>query len=440
MLLNKFDVMKKKAKVNLRMMKFIKASVMILIIAVLLSACAKNNIKDSFHINNSEDLYGSEEYLNTAILVAGNSMPREQVFTVAELEELASGNNSFLYSGYFSHMSSGGAFTYHLFSGIRLYEFLKYCGLPDDCPDDTPVKIVSVDGFAYEISWGEIKNSTDNVYEKKGDTVPKYKNVPKILAFSSDGIPLVGPVGTVELGHVFNEDDGYINTANNYGGPVRLVFGQRDSEHSNGPKNIQWVRQIIVGEDDYSEIHEQMLLNEQQLRSNTQTVVDDTQGTWDHSSELYSSHLPDELKIYGSAVKCEKVYTLSEIEKLSDYTVTDSFGASSGVNAYRGIRLRDIINDNLKDPSAKPSHITVISDDGYEAEINVEDVLNGINSRYQSGQHRDVIIAYAINGKPLVHGKDDSGFEGDNGFGPLQLIAENQISMWAKHVAAIKVE
>lgn len=264
--------------------------------------------------------------------------------------------------------------------------------------------------------------------------------MPKILAFSSDGIPLVGPVGMVELGHVFNEDDGYINTANNYGGPVRLVFGQRDSEHSNGPKNIQWVRQIIVGEDDYSEIHEQLLLNEQQLRSNNQVVVDDTQGIWDHFSEPYSSHLSDELKIYGPAVKSEKVYTLSEIEKMSEYTVTDSFGASSGVNAYRGIRLRDIINDNLKNLSKKPSRITVISDDGYEAEINVEDVLNGIDSRYQSGQHRDVILAYAINGKPLVHGKDDAGFEGDNGFGPLQLIAENQISMWAKHVAAIKVE
>ncbi len=112
----------------------------------------------------------------------------------------------------------------------------------------------------------------------------------------------------------------------------------------------------------------------------------------------------------------------------------------AGVNAYRGIRIRDIINDNLKDPSVKPSRITIISDDGYEAEINVEDVLNGINSRYQSGQHRDVIIAYAINGKPLVHGEDDAGFEGDNGFGPLQLVAENQIFMWVKHVAAIKVE
>lgn len=121
MQLNKLSYMKKTAKAN--MMKFIKASVMILIIAVLLSACAKNSVKDSFHINCSEDIYGSEEYLNTAILVAGNSMPREQVFTVAELEELASGDDNFIYSGYFSHMSSGGAFTYHLFQGFVCMSF-----------------------------------------------------------------------------------------------------------------------------------------------------------------------------------------------------------------------------------------------------------------------------------------------------------------------------
>ncbi len=331
---NKLSDMKKTAKVSTP--KFIKASVMILIIAMLLSACAKNNIKDSFHINNSEDLYGSEEYLNTAILVAGNSMPKEQVFTVAELEELASGDDSFMYSGYYSQMGSGGSFNYHRFSGLRLYEFLKYCGLSDDCPYDTPVKIVSVDGCSQAISWGEIKNSTDNVYGKKGDTVPKYKNVPKILAFSSDSVPLVGPVGTIELGHIFSEEDGYVNEASNGGGPVRLVFGQRDPEHSNGPKNIQWVRQIIVGEDDHSEIHEQLLLNEQQIRSNNQVVIDDTQGIWDHFSKPYSSHLSDELKIYGPAVKSEKVYTLSEIEKLSEYTVTDSFGASSGGKCIPG--------------------------------------------------------------------------------------------------------
>ena len=401
---------------------------------------SENTMNDTFHINHANDVYGSADYLDTGVLIAGDRMPGEQRFTVADLEKLASGNKDLFYSGYYSQMSSGGAFQYHLFSGLRVYEFLKYCGIPDDCPEDTPVKFVSVDGFAHELRWGEIKNSTDNVYEKKDDSTPKYANVPKILAFSSDGVPLVGPVGTTELGHVFTREDGFEETANNIGGPVRLVFGQKDPGHSNAPRNVQWVRQIIVGEDDTAEIHEQQLLKEQELRSNDKVTVDDTKGQWDHFTGPYSSHLSDELKVYGPAVKGEKVYTLSEIEKLSEYTVTDSFGASNGVNAYRGIRLRDIINENLKDPSARPSRITILSDDGYEAELNVDDVANGIESRYQSGQRRDVIIAYAVNGKPLVHGKNDAGFEGENGSGPLQLIAENQISKWVEHVAAIRVE
>ena len=169
-------------------------------------------------------------------------------------------------------------------------------------------------------------------------------------------------------------------------------------------------------------------------------VVDDTQGLWDHYSEPYSAHLADELKVYGSAVSKEKTYTLSEIEEKTESTVTDSFGASCGINVYRGVKLRDIINENLKDPSVKPTHISIVSEDGYEAEIDVDDALNGVDSRYQSGQHRDVILAYAINGKPLVHGKSDAGFQGDNGTGPLMMIVENQISKWVQYVVAVRIE
>ena len=420
--------------------KLIKTTIAVSVFSLLLSACSKDTFKDSLHINHVDDVYGSEDYLDMTILIAGNCMPHEQYFTLADLEGLVSENNSFMYSGYYSQMSSGGAFSYHLFSGLRLYEFLKYCGLTDNCPDDTPVKFVSVDGFAHELSWGEIKDSHDNVYEKKGADTPKYENVPKILAFSSDVVPLVGPVGKTELGHVFTKEDGYIEAAANVGGPVRLVFGQKDSDHSNAPKNIQWVRQIIVGADDYAETHEQQLLKEQQLRSNHLVVVDDTQGLWDHYTEPYSAHLADELKVYGSAVSKEKTYTLSEIEDKTESTVTDSFGASCGINVYRGVKLRDIINENLKEPSVKPAHIFIISEDGYEAEIDVDDALNGVDSRYQSGQHRDVILAYAVNGKPLVHGKDDAGFQGDNGTGPLMMIVENQISKWVQYVVAVRIE
>ena len=421
-------------------MKFVKTAAVVLALSVLLTGCSGKKAEASLHIHHDNDVYGSEEYLESTVLIAGSSVPQEKSFTLAEMEKLSAENESYRYSGYYSQMSSGGEFHYHYFCGLKLYEFLKYCGVSDSCPDDTPVKFYSVDGFSHEIPWGDIKNSTDNTYSQKGDTLPKYKNVPKILAFSSDGIPLVGPVGNIELGHVYTEEEGYSETAENFGGPVRLVFGQKEPNTSNAPRNIQWVRQIIVGQDDHEAEHTQMLEKEQELRSNDLTVVDDMQGTWNHFSEPYSAYLSDELKVYGSGTKAEKIYTLSEIENRADITVTDSFGASLGVNAYKGIRLWDIVNENLKAEIDRPSRIFVLSSDGYETELNVDDVLNGVESKYQAGQNRDVIIAYAKNGEPLLYGENASGFEGDNGTGPMQLIVENQISKWVEHVAAIRIE
>lgn len=415
-------------------------TILICLTLLSLSGCVKEETIKPLHINHSGDVYGSAEYLDQTVLIAGNVIPEEKTFSVAELEKLINENPNLEYSGYYSLMSSGGEFHYHEYYGIKLYEFLKYCGLDDSCAGDTPIKVVSVDGFSYEMKWEEIKNSTDNTYENKGDAMAKYSNVPKILAFASDGQPLVGPVGSTELGHVFTAEEGYIEEAENVGGPLRLVFGQKQPDSSNAPKNIQWVRQIIVGDDDYQKAHEEMLEAEQLLRSNHEIVIDETVGTWNHFNEPYSKHLQDELKIYGNGVKEERVYTLSDLESNEASTLINSFGASCGVNVYKGIKLKDIISENLKEEYDKPSKIYVESIDGYKTEINVDDVLNGVDSKYQLGENRDVIIAYAINGNPLVSGKDDLGFDGNNGSGSLQLVVENQISKWVKHVVAIEID
>ena len=384
-------------------------------------------------------VYGSPEYLETPLLVAGSTLPQEKTFTLSELEDLAVSENGFLHSGDYSLMSGGGVFSCHNYTGIKVYEFLKYCGLPEDIPDDTTVTFVSVDGFSHTIPWGEIRNSRDNAYANKGDQQPVSENLPKILAFASDGIPLVGPVGHTELAHTFTAEEGFSESAENAGGPIRLVFGQKNPEDPNAPRNLQWIRQIIVGEDDFKDAHEEMLQREQTLRANSTVTVNETVGVWSHAEEPYSEFLSDTLKIYGTEAQTEKIYTLDEIEKMQDASVTDTYAASGGIYVFRGVRLRDIVLDNLKDAMSVPSKITIVSADGYETEIGVDDVINGTDSRYQAGKHRDVILSYAVNGKPLVSGKEDLGFDEDNGTGPMQLVVENQISKWIKNVAAIRI-
>lgn len=404
-----------------------------------LTGCGSGYDGQALHINYEVgDNYGSEDYLGSTLTIAGSGVDSETQYTVKEIEELAAGDEPLQYQGDYSMMSRGGQFSKHTFTGIRLYELLQKCGLQEGLPEDTQVKFVSVDGYALTMDLGEIITSTDNVFAAKTDNQPSEENVPKILAFGSDGYPLTGTVGDKKLGEKATAEEGYVDKAENEGGPIRLISGQQTVGEFNAPDNAKWLRQIIVGEDDNPQAHANALKDEQALRSNDKVKVDESTGQWNHSTAPYSQYLNTQLKITGNEAKA-KTYTLEDLEGMKGSTVTDSFGASGGVNGYRGVVLRDLIEANLAEGVDTPSKITVIGKDGYEAEIAVEDVMKGIDSQYQNGQKRDVIIAYAMDGKPLVANKKSQGFDGENGFGPMRLVVENQMTRWVKRVAEIKI-
>ena len=406
---------------------------------IAFTGCGSGYDEEALHINYSEDeVYGSEDYLGSTVTIGGDGMEKETVVTVAELEQIAVEDEELRYQGDYSMMSRGGEFSNHKFTGIKLYEFLKDCGLKADLDDSTPVKFVSVDGYALKMELGEIIESSDNTYAAKTDTAPTDENVPKILAFGSDGVPLTGTVGSMKLGEDITEEQGFVEETENVGGPVRLISGQQSVGEFNAPDNAKWLRQIIVGEDNNAKAHADALTAEQALRSNDKVVVDESKGMWNHSEEPYTKYLNTKLKITGSEAK-KRTYTLQEIEQMAEHTVTDSFGASAGVNGYRGVILRHIVMSNLADGVDRPSKIIVVGQDGYETEVDVDDMLKGVDSRYQGGEHRDIIIAYAIDGEPMVPDEKAAGGTGKNGYGPMRLIVENQTTRWVKSVAEIRI-
>lgn len=176
------------------------------------------------------------------------------------------------------------------------------------------------------------------------------------------------------------------------------------------------------------------------LKNVTEVEVKIKSGQWKHNKAPYNEYLNNTLTITGPEAKGKKTYTLKELEQLNgNYIVKDSFGASGGTNGYEGVILKAIINENLKSGVKKPSKITIVGKDGYKTALSVTDVYKGIESKYQKGQHRDVILAYSIDGVPMVSDQDSEGYTGNNAFGPLKLIVENQISKWVKNVTEIRL-
>ncbi len=678
--------------------KLLISAVFLLILT--LTACSSVS-KSALHINyTADENYGKGDYVYSTVLFTGSMLDEDKVYSVKELEEMAEEDSELAYEGEYSMLTRGSAFSNHEMTGVRLYEMLLKAGMSEDADDNTDVKLISADGYMSVLSLGEIRESTDNTYESMEDEEPAVENVPVILAFGSDGVPLTGPVGSAEPGDEVPASEGFDEDADNIGGPVRLIAGQKSADEYNAPDNAKWICRVVVGDpvergrhtgaqaqkkclevdvkDDsgetisqnsftYSDIEgfdeteenyygetedeagyykgadlwrflassvefysregtvricfkdgteeeidmayfrnikgdysgyttekdgleitnvkpalgysvdsspseggiyallpaaegyrdtsaaklvekielildgdstlsenpygnekiafsgsglkteTEMTVNElegypdltvtdgdsmgvslagileeigltvdadkvtvkgsddskavytyDELQKNrdsillvtrengktpqsggpvklgdiedvSEIIIEAADGSWTHSEKPYSRYLKTKLTVSGSEAKETRTYTLEELESMEQYTVRDSFGASNGIKGYQGVILRELIEENLKDGVERPSSITVIGRDGYETKLSVDDVMNGIDSKYQQGEHRDIILAYSMDGVPLVKNKKADGFTGENGFGPMRLVVENQVSKWVKGVAEIRI-
>ena len=162
-------------------------------------------------------------------------------------------------------------------------------------------------------------------------------------------------------------------------------------------------------------------------------------GQWDHFAEPYEEYLDYELKVSGSAVKGgSRTYTLEELERIGgQYANKDSYAADEGKADYQGVLLEHIVEENLEDDLKRPGSIHIISSDGYQVDLPVNNAFEEIASRYQMNEERPAILAYSRNGIPLVPGKKSEGYKKNNQYGPLRLIVENQTSKWVPSVKEI---
>ena len=276
-----------------------------------------------------------------------------------------------------SYKQSGSQVT---FGGINLYRFLQSKKLTVDAE-----KII------FKNASGSIEMSLSDLASESGTAM---------LAFSKNGSPLVTDTGSA----------GYTAVAGNSGGPLLFVGSGSDK---------------VVG---------------QYLENITSIEVTIADGQWNHydgNPAGYESYLNTTLRIHGAQAKGDVTVTLGALEKKTDYIVRDSFASGGGSFGFEGIILKNLINDYLEDGVSRPSKVTVIGDGGFQKDLDIDDLYDGIESQYQTNEARDIILAYGINGVPLVSTSSSIGYDGTNAYGPLRLVVENTISSWVKSVSEI---
>ena len=342
------------------------------------------------------------KYLEDTLEILGSAVPRGKL-NVSGVVSL--GKDSGLECTETYTLVTGGKARHDsVMSGVPLEALLERCGMAKDAADDTAITAYFKDGYTVCLRLGDIRSA-----EK-----------PVMVAYECGGLPLIGPTGREAVYKRFGEADGYFRSVGNSGGPLRLVAEGRDEAESNAPGCGKWLAALAVGDPgDYTYRRECDPEPEEKRPEHVE--------------------LPQGEKFLALRV-CGREEQLGFEDMRELQSVSGLFAARDGRFNYEGVSLRTLIEDHMPAGAAFPRKIKVISDSGYEKEISADLVLDGVDSSYQPGERREVILAYASQGAPLVRSRDSAGYIGANDGAPLRLIVENSIALWIKSICRIEAE
>ena len=375
--------------------------------------------------------YNNTKYIDYELIIHGDALGKEVRYKVKDIEAMKDLHQIHEYS-----LSNSEYFWYYnTFKGVPLWELLLKAGLDKNIDENTKVRFIAADNYNFApMTIKQVKDSSlYGYYEKsaldKGDgTFPGeyvdslHTNLPVLVAYGFNKYPYV----------TRPTDEGFNPGLGNDGGPLRIIFGKTNYNDTNGSNQVQFAKEIIIGEG--------------------QSIATDTQGTgtgtiteteidesWNHNQGVYKEYLDiPVLRVTGSQVKAPMTFTLRQIEELTGHTVRDTY-TGDGIHEMQGIVLWNLINDviGLKDDVDVPS-IRVFSGQNYNQILRSnEQVVNGVlNSQ---GQNKKIILAYAADGYPLVPNESSEGYANNNAYGPLRLIIEESKSMWVKWTDCIVV-
>ena len=375
--------------------------------------------------------YNNPKYTDYELIIHGDALGKEIRYKVKDIEAMSDLHTTHEYS-----LSNSEYFWYYnTFKGVPLWELLVKAGLDKNIDENTQIRFVAADNYNFApMTIKQIKDSSlYGYYEKSaldtgdgtfpGEYVdPIHTDLPVLVAYGFNKYPYVNRP----------TDEGFNPGLGNDGGPLRVIFGKTNYNDTNGSNQVQFVKEIIIGEG--------------------QSIATDTQGTgtgvstememdesWNHNQGLYKEYLDiPVLRVTGSQVKEPMTFTLRQLEAMIEHSVRDTY-TGDGIRQMQGIVLWDLINEvvGLKDEVDVPS-IRVFSGQNYNQILRSnEQVVNGVlNSQ---GQTKKIILAYAAEGYPLVPDEGSVGYINNNAYGPLRLIIEESKSMWIKWTDCIVV-
>lgn len=321
----------------------------------------------------------------------GEGLDEERVFTVEDLESMQTQVQTLDYS----ILNSKGTLSQQRYRGLAIYDLFAKIGIKSNAGD---VIVYAADGSSVTFSLSRLKKQDylNHVTGGEGLYALLAFGAGSVEADAMTGIPLVRD----------KEDAGYDETVGNNGGPLKLVIPQESAEDINSSLCVKDVVAVEV----------------------TANEID----TWGHRmSDIYSEFLDFEmtLTIKNDDSEWTHNFTVGQLELLEDLIVRDEYsvldiGTCEGIDIWKFIQLIAGDVPGVDDPVS----VTVYASDGYKNDLLSvffrEGLVNGVSG--DTGEPKKLIIAYALNGYPLVDEESHEGYTGlaGNSSGPLRVVAE----------------
>lgn len=328
---------------------------------------------------------------SSTIRFYGEGLDEETVFTVEQLESMQTKVQTLDYSV----LNNKGNMSQQRYRGLAIYDLFAQIGIKSNAGD---VIVYAADGSSVTFSLSRLKKQDylNHVTGGEGLYALLAFGAGSVEADAMTGIPLVRE----------KEDAGYDDTVGNNGGPLKLVIPQENAEDINSSLCVKDVVAVEV----------------------TANQID----TWGHRmSDIYSEFLDYEmtLTIKNDDSEWSHNFTVGQLEMLEDLIVRDEYsvldiGTCEGIDIWKFIQLIAGDVPGVDDPVS----VTVYASDGYKNDLLSvffrEGLVNGVSG--DTGDPKKLIIAYALNGYPLVDEESHEGYTGlaGNSSGPLRVVAE----------------
>lgn len=346
-------------------------------------------------------------YAGNTVRFYGEGLYSEKVYSVKDLESM----QTRAVTRDYSIKNKDGVLSEERYRGIPVYELFTEIGLKNNAGN---VTVYSDDGTKVTFSLSQLKKQSFYNYISLSR-----QTLGAMLAFGAgsvkgdmmDGGPLVPD----------KSSEGYEPAYENSGGPLKLVVPQASEDAVNSDFCVKNVTAIEVSANEID--------------------------TWGHGmSDVYSEFLDYKFTftVKNDDNEWSQDFTVRQLESLSAIRVRDQYsvlniGECEGLDIWKFVQLIAGQTEGIDDPVS----LTFYATDGYKNDLlsvfYKDGLVNGVED--ENGERKVLILAYAINGYPLVDSESHEGYTGlaGNTDGPLRVIAETNQGASVKYVSKLVV-